>query len=117
MKLFYVFNDFKRSTSGALANYGRKNIIRAYADTKILKNDLTKGVPVLRDGGADFKNNQNAPELARFRQMAERRQAFTGNLSPSPGTAAPQAAAQPADPDAEFIGNVADQHMRNRNML
>ena len=31
--------------------------------------------------------------------------------------AAPQAAAQPADPDAEFIGNVADQHMRNRNML
>lgn len=53
MKLFYVFNDFKRSTSGALANYGRKNIIRAYADTKILKNDLTKGVPVLRVGGAD----------------------------------------------------------------
>ena len=58
MKLFYVFNDFKRSTSGALANYGRKNIIRAYADTKILKNDLTKGVPVLRDGGADDNSDK-----------------------------------------------------------
>ena len=53
MKLFYVYNDFKRATSGALANYGRKNIIRAYADTSILKNELTRGVPVLRVGGAD----------------------------------------------------------------
>lgn len=58
MKLFYVFNDFKRSATGALANYARKNIIRAYADTTILKNDLTRGVPVLRTGGADDNTAQ-----------------------------------------------------------
>lgn len=58
MKLFYVYNDFKRATSGALANYARKNIIRAYADTSILKNDLTKGIPVLRDGGADDNSDK-----------------------------------------------------------
>lgn len=61
MKLFYVFNDFKRSASGALANYGRRNIIRAYADTKILKNDLTKGIPVLRVGGADDNSDKFVP--------------------------------------------------------
>lgn len=52
-KLFYVYNDFKRSVTGALANYGRKNVIRAYADAEILKNELTRAVPVLRVGGAD----------------------------------------------------------------
>lgn len=53
MKLFFVFNDFKRSATGALANYNRKNLIRAYADTEILKNELTRVVPVLRTGGSD----------------------------------------------------------------
>lgn len=53
IKLFYVYNDFKRSVTGSLANYGRKNIIRAYADAEILKNELTRIVPVLRIGGAD----------------------------------------------------------------
>lgn len=53
VRLFYVYNDFKRSTSGALANYGRKNVLRAYADTTILLNEMTQAVPVLRAGGAD----------------------------------------------------------------
>lgn len=53
MRLFYVYNDFKRSATGALANYNRKNLIRAYADTDILKNELTRVVPVLRTGGSD----------------------------------------------------------------
>jgi hypothetical protein len=53
MKLFFVFNDFKRSATGALANYNRKNLIRAYADVEILKNELTRVVPVLRSGGSD----------------------------------------------------------------
>lgn len=57
VKLFYVYNDFKRSTSGALANYGRKNVIRAYADAEILKNELTKVVPVLRAGGGADDNS------------------------------------------------------------
>ena len=56
VKLFYVFNDFKRSANGALANYARKNVIRAYADAEILKNELTKVVPVLRSGGGADDN-------------------------------------------------------------
>jgi hypothetical protein len=57
VKLFYVYNDFKRSVTGALANYGRKSIIRAYADADILKNELTKVVPVLRTGGGANDNS------------------------------------------------------------
>lgn len=60
MKLFYVFNDFKRSASGALANYNRKNLIRAYADTEILKNELTRVVPVLRTSGSDANTDKFA---------------------------------------------------------
>ena len=56
VKLFYVYNDFKRSVNGSLANYGRKSVIRAYADADILKNELTKVVPVLRDGGGADDN-------------------------------------------------------------
>lgn len=58
MKLFYVFNDFKRSATGALANYNRKNLVRAYADTEILKNELTRVVPVLRTGGSDANTDK-----------------------------------------------------------
>lgn len=50
-KLFYAYNDFKRSVTGSLAQYGRKNVIRAYADAEILRNELTRAVPVLRSGG------------------------------------------------------------------
>ena len=57
VKLFYVYNDFKRSVNGALANYGRKNVIRAYADAEILKNEQTKVVPVLRTGGGADDNS------------------------------------------------------------
>lgn len=57
VKLFYVYNDFKRSVNGALANYGRKSIIRAYADADILKNEQTKVVPVLRTGGGADDNS------------------------------------------------------------
>ena len=56
VRLYYVYNDFKRAVTGALANYGRKNIIRAYADHSILYNELTRAIPVLRDvtGSADY---------------------------------------------------------------
>jgi len=56
VKLFYVYNDFKRSIDGSLANYGRKSIIRAYANADILKNELTRVVPVLRTGGGADDN-------------------------------------------------------------
>lgn len=61
-KLFYVFNDFKRSVTGSLANYARKNVIRAYADAEILKNEMTRAIPVLRNGGgADDNSDKFVP--------------------------------------------------------
>jgi len=57
IKLFYAYNDFKRSVTGSLANFGRKNIVRAYADPDVLKNELTRAVPVLRTGGGADDNS------------------------------------------------------------
>ena len=62
VKMFYVYNDFKRSVTGALANYGRVNVIRAYADSDVLKNEMTRAIPVLRTGGgADDNSDKFAP--------------------------------------------------------
>lgn len=63
-KLFYVFNDFKRSVTGSLANYARKSVIRAYADAEILKNELTRAIPVLRDGGGQDDNTDKFVPVA-----------------------------------------------------
>lgn len=63
-KLFYVFNDFKRSVTGSLANYARKSVIRAYADAEILKNELTRAIPVLRDGGGADDNTDKFVAVA-----------------------------------------------------
>lgn len=63
LKFFYVYNDFKRNASGALAEYNRKNVMRAAKDMTILKNDLTRAIPVLRQGGED-KNTDKFVDLA-----------------------------------------------------
>lgn len=63
-KLFYVFNDFKRSVTGSLANYARKSVIRAYADAEILKNELTRAIPVLRNGGGSDDNSDKFVPVA-----------------------------------------------------
>ena len=60
-KLYYAYNDFKRSVTGALADHGRKNVIRAYTDPDILKNEQTRVVPVLRIGGTDDNTDKFAP--------------------------------------------------------
>ena len=52
-KLITAIQDFRRSASGALANFRRQNVIRAYADASILKNELTRAVPVRRTTGPD----------------------------------------------------------------
>lgn len=57
VKMFYVYNDFKRSVTGALADYGRVNVIRAYADADVLKNEMTRAIPVLRTGGGADDNS------------------------------------------------------------
>lgn len=54
VRIFQVFNDFKRSVNGSLANKRPVNLVRAYADPTILKHDGTKAVPVYRaTGGPD----------------------------------------------------------------
>lgn len=55
-KLFYAYNDFKRTTTGALAEYGRRNLVRAYADNTILENELTRAVPIWRENGDPNSN-------------------------------------------------------------
>lgn len=62
VKLFYVYNDLKRSVTGALANYGRMSVLRAYADAEVLKNEVTRAIPILRTGGgADDNSDKFAP--------------------------------------------------------
>jgi hypothetical protein len=63
---------------------------------------------------ADFSNNRNGPEMDRLRQMAARRQAYTGQVG-----ATPAAGGQPEAPsqDDQFIGAVAQQAMQRRNMV
>lgn len=75
--------------------------------------DLT----LARTLATDFKNNQQAPDLERFRQMAQKRQAFTGNLSPSPGNApAGQQPPTQEDADQAVIDGMTDTIMKNRFM-
>lgn len=52
-RLFYLYNDYKRSATGTLANHSRRNLVRAYTDTHMLHNELTRCLPVYRSGGAD----------------------------------------------------------------
>lgn len=61
-KIFYAFNDFKRAVTGSLANYARKNLVRAYADSSILFNEQTKAIPVFRQtGGTDDNTDKFVP--------------------------------------------------------
>lgn len=53
VRLMSVYNDLLRQTSGALDNYMKKNIIRAIADYTILKNEMTRIIPVYRDVAKD----------------------------------------------------------------
>lgn len=48
IRLIQLFNDFKRDISGDLDNYEKKNILRALVDHTILKNDMTRIIPVHR---------------------------------------------------------------------
>lgn len=48
IRLIRVYDDFHRSVTGSLDQFNKKNIIRALIDPTILKNDLTKMIPVYR---------------------------------------------------------------------
>jgi hypothetical protein len=59
VKIYQVFNDFKRSVTGSLADKRPVNLVRAYVDPNIIKTDLTRAIPVLRaTGGSDDNSNK-----------------------------------------------------------
>jgi len=53
VRLMMVYNGIHRQISGALDNYNKKNIIRAIADYTLLKNEMTRLIPVYRPESAD----------------------------------------------------------------
>lgn len=54
LHLINVYNEVRRNASGAITNFGRKNIVHALRDASILRNDKTKIVPVHSGGSAGF---------------------------------------------------------------
>ena len=61
---------------------------------------------------SDFKNNMDSPEMERMRQIAQRRQAFTGSLGSTPAAgAAPEAA-----PEGNRFDQFASAAMAKRGM-
>jgi hypothetical protein len=62
---------------------------------------------------SDFKNNMNSPEMDRLRQMAERRQAFTGAVDGAPGA---PGAAPAKNPDRQLIDSVVGDIYAKRNI-
>ena len=53
-KVAMVYSEVSRNVSGAVDNFNRKNIIRAYADPTIISNDMTNVIPVYRPQSATF---------------------------------------------------------------
>ena len=53
IRLVQVYDDFKRNISGALDSYNMVNIVRGFADPTVLKNELTRAIPVRRTESAD----------------------------------------------------------------
>jgi hypothetical protein len=66
IRLTTVFDDFKRSTEGALAAFNRRNIVRAMLDSSILKNEGTRVVPVFEPGNAPNNANFDTSEVADY---------------------------------------------------
>jgi len=83
--------------------YGRGYTLEDFVDAQLTLNVAN-----------DFKNSKNSPEMERLKALAERRQAFTGNVGGTPGAAGTPA--NTSSVDEQFIGQVADEFMQKRNM-
>jgi len=64
VRIMRVHNDKQRNISGALTDFGFKNILRAVADPTILKNELTRAIPVNRPESA--ANFVDAADIASY---------------------------------------------------
>ena len=53
VKLMMVYDELQRNISGNIDNFNKKNILRAYADPSILKNEKTRAIPVYRAADKD----------------------------------------------------------------
>ena len=62
----------------------------------------------------DFRNNMDSPEMERMRQIAQRRQAFTGSMGATPGTGALAEAG--ASGDTSTFDQMAATVMRQRGL-
>jgi hypothetical protein len=61
----------------------------------------------------DFRNNMNSPEMDRLRQIAQRRQAYTGSLGSAPSAGQP---ARPTDAAPPEFEQLVDSAMSSRMM-
>jgi hypothetical protein len=62
IRIMNVYEDFQRQLSGAIDDYRKKNIIRAFVDYTVLKSELTRIVPVVRPESLDkFTNPADVP--------------------------------------------------------
>lgn len=64
IRLVQVYDDFKRSISGNLDQYNMINIVRGFADPNVLKNELTRAVPVHRTESAQHFAVADVPAAA-----------------------------------------------------
>lgn len=53
IRLLQVMNEVRQEVSGNVANFGFRNIINAVIDPTILRNDLIKIIPIVRDDSKD----------------------------------------------------------------
>ena len=83
--------------------YGRGYTVEDFIDPQLTMQVAT-----------DFKNNMNSPEMERLKEIAVRRQAFTGNISGTPSASG--VASNTTTPDQSFIDSVTSDVMKKRNM-
>ncbi len=81
---------------------------RGYNEDDFIDPELTMKI------GQDFAANRDAPEMARLREMNQRRQAFTGSVNPMPSGGAATAAAP--SPDQQFMDAMTAKAMEKRGL-
>ena len=81
---------------------------RGYTEDDFLDPELTMKI------GQDFAANRSQPEMERLRALNERRQAFTGSVSPMPSGGG--AGGMKSNPDQGFMEAVTAQAMQKRGL-
>jgi hypothetical protein len=107
-----VMNNIKSAMQGAqmtpadIQDFQAFSMARGYSPEDFIDPELAQTVV------SDFAANRQAPEIGRLREIAQRRQAFTGSVGGAPGGAGAPSQA-PADP---MFAGMLSSAMGNRNM-